>query len=163
MNKRFQKVISLFGVITLSFSLISASTFAENIDESQATDFTESSLTVLSEVELQKQLEHSKVVILKHQKYRQANNLDSSDQAIRDALNATTAQETILKYSIALTEEEANYIQHRDDLMVTSLRTCFNSSSCSKCNGKGWYWTYGKSSSATNSTSGKLLKIKKCA
>ncbi|WP_020618647.1 S1 family peptidase [Paenibacillus daejeonensis] len=116
MNK-FRTVINMLAVIALSLSLVSATAFAENIDNGQMPRL-ESNFYATPDEDLERQLEYSREIVQKHQRYRQANNLDSSDQAIRNALNSDNARESIMKYSIALTEEEESYIQHRDELMV---------------------------------------------
>lgn len=96
---------------------------ADNTTQSPLSEFIASDVEdfpligTFSEDEMARELEFNEEVIQKHQRYRKANNLDYSDQAILDALNSSNARETIPKYSIALTEEEERYIQGRDELM----------------------------------------------
>lgn len=105
------------SVLFLSITIFFATGSAYGNSDKQVTlpDFYNAN--ILSEEEINRQLEFSEEVIRKHKRYREANNLDSSDEAIKNALTSTNARETITKYSIALTEEEEKYIQERDGLM----------------------------------------------
>lgn len=116
MRKRMVSVLlsilfltSLYGTAFATVDNVPAESSGDNL-------FTASSyseMVAFPEDEMARQLEYSEEVIQKHERYRKANNLDYSKQAILNALKSPNAKETIPKYSVALTEEEESYIQER--------------------------------------------------
>ncbi|GIP14603.1 hypothetical protein J40TS1_02450 [Paenibacillus montaniterrae] len=114
MNKKIFKLFTTFLCVIISLTFISGSILADNSEHSQSPQL---DIVLMSDEELNRQLEYSEEVIEQHQKYRQANNLDFSEEAIQAALKSDNAKDTIVKYSVALTEEEEQYVQERDQIM----------------------------------------------
>lgn len=105
-------------MVILSFSLISGVNATENNGISDSSFLSDDNSSIVYDEKFYEQLNFNDAVVQKHKKYREANNLDYSNEAIQKALKSSNAPSTILTYSIALTEEEESYIRERDALMV---------------------------------------------